>query len=76
MESMPSSAVSSGTSSETRIDARLVRLEAAVRNLEQQVADLGAAERKRKQRALIGRVMLLGLLLAAYFGFRLYSGAH
>ena len=49
------------------LTVRVTRLEAQVRTLQERVAEFGANERTRKQRALIFRLGLLALLLALYF---------
>jgi len=50
-----------------RLAARLSRLEVQVRTLGDRVAELGAGERTRKQRALVLRLALLAVLLGLFF---------
>lgn len=69
-EQAPGEGASNGSERVRRIEQALVRCEGLLQGLQQRVADLEAAQRLARKRALYFRLGLLVLLLTAYMFVR------
>ncbi|OQX68378.1 MAG: hypothetical protein B6A08_10805 [Sorangiineae bacterium NIC37A_2] len=69
-ESSPAPQSPPSPSETPELEARIALLEGRVRNLEDRLEDGRRAELARKQRALMWRIVLLGVLLLGYFYLR------